>query len=539
VAGPSYESSVNYHYDAGDRLTSVVDSISGTITPGFDGMDRLTSETTPQGSVSYQYDAAGREASMTVAGQPAVNYTYDNANRLTQIAQGTSNVAFAYDAASRRTSLTLPNGVSVTYGYDSTSHLTSVSYQSGANLLGNLAYTYDQSGRLVQTGGSYARTGLPSAITSATYDAANRLTNWAGNSYSYDPNGNLTSDGINTYVWDARNQLSSISGAASASFLYDPSGKRASKTVGGLTTGFLYDGANIVQELSGSTPTANLLTGGVDETFTRTGASMENFLTDVLGSPVATTDTTGAIVTQYTYEPFGNTSSTGAISSNPFQYTGRENDGTGLYYYRARYYSPRTQRFISQDPIGFAGGINLYAYVGDSPVDLIDPFGLRPGDKYPSGRCAGWHAIRDYNTPSKRRNLEYDGWVYGNPDGTYSYTDPSANGGQGIGDPAQGRLLSTIPLPADAYRAGWYHTHSAYDRNLNGEGNPQPGTPGYNWHDDGNEIFSDADKSISDAYQNPGYLGTPQGTTEEYVPNLFHPGGGTEGVMNGRNCGCH
>src|SRR5258708_2626945 len=137
-----------------------------------------------------------------------------------------------YHAGSRRTSLTLPNGVSVTYGYDSTSHLTSVSYQSGATLLGNLAYTYDQAGRVAQTGGSYARAGLPSAITSATYDAANRLTNWAGNSYAYDANGNLTSDGISTYVWDARNQLSSISGGASASFQYDPFGRRVRKTVG-------------------------------------------------------------------------------------------------------------------------------------------------------------------------------------------------------------------------------------------------------------------------------------------------------------------
>ena len=121
---------------------------------------------------------------MTVVGQPPVNYTYDDANRLTLITQGTSNVTFGYDAASRRTSLTLPNGVSATYGYDSTSHLTSVSYQAGTNLLGNLAYVYDQAGRVVQRGGSYARTGLPSAIASATYNAANRLTNWAGNSYA-------------------------------------------------------------------------------------------------------------------------------------------------------------------------------------------------------------------------------------------------------------------------------------------------------------------------------------------------------------------
>ncbi|MGH7961734.1 MAG: RHS repeat-associated core domain-containing protein, partial [Candidatus Binatia bacterium] len=80
---------------------------------------------------------------------------------------------------------------------------------------------------------------------------------------------------------------------------------------------------------------------------------------------------------EYSYAPFGETTRTGAVSTNPLQFTGRENDGTtGLCYYRARYYHPVLQRFISEDPIGFAGGdANLYAYVGNSPVSYIDPFG--------------------------------------------------------------------------------------------------------------------------------------------------------------------
>jgi len=103
---------------------------------------------------------------------------------------------------------------------------------------------------------------------------------------------------------------------------------------------------------------------------------LEHFLTDTLGNTVATTDATGAAATQYTYEPFGNATSTGPTSSNALQYTGRENDGTGLYFYRTRYYSPRLQRFISQDPIGFAGGdINLYAYIFNSPTNYFDPTG--------------------------------------------------------------------------------------------------------------------------------------------------------------------
>jgi RHS repeat-associated protein len=87
-------------------------------------------------------------------------------------------------------------------------------------------------------------------------------------------------------------------------------------------------------------------------------------------------DATGNKVVDYTYDhPYGNTSADATVD-NSFQYTGRENDGTGLYYYRARYYSPILARFISSDPIGLDGGINVYAYVDDDPISGIDPGGL-------------------------------------------------------------------------------------------------------------------------------------------------------------------
>jgi len=132
-----------------------------------------------------------------------------------------------------------------------------------------------------------------------------------------------------------------------------------------------------VQELSGSMPTANLLTGGMDEYFTRTDSvGVWNFMTDALGNTAALTDVTGTVQTQYTFDPFGNTTQGGASSANSFAYTGRENDGSGLYFLRARYYIPAIGRFISEDPIGLAGGINVYAYAYDNPVNFLDPSGL-------------------------------------------------------------------------------------------------------------------------------------------------------------------
>jgi RHS repeat-associated protein len=159
-----------------------------------------------------------------------------------------------------------------------------------------------------------------------------------------------------------------------ASFVYDPLGRRVSKTIGGSTTSYLYDGPNPVQEGS-----ANLLTGlGIDEYLMRTdSAGARSLLTDALGSTEALTDATGTVQTEYTYEPFGKTTVTGASSTNSFQYTGRESDGTGLYYYRSRYYSPMMQRFVSEDPISFLGGdVNIYTYVSNNPINFTDPYGL-------------------------------------------------------------------------------------------------------------------------------------------------------------------
>jgi RHS repeat-associated protein len=371
-------STTSFNYDAASRVTSTVDSLSGTITYGYDNLDRATSVTTPQGTVSYAYDAAGRCTSMNVAGQAAIIYTYDNANRLTQIAQGSATVSFVYDAANRLTSQTMPNGVVSEYSYDDASRLSGITYKKGGVTLGDLTYEYDAAGHRTKVGGNFARTGVPPVLNTASYDVANKQTAFASQSLSYDNNGNLTSDGVNSYLWNARNQLTGMSGPGlNASFGYDALGRRVSKTVNSASTSYLYDGGNIIQEQSGGSPSANTLTGGVDQFFSRSdGSGTVSPLRDSLGSSIALADSTGAVQTQYSYEPFGKTTATGAASNNSQKYTGREDDGTGLYYYRARYYSPTLHRFIREDPIGLAGGINLYSYVENDPVSFRDPWGL-------------------------------------------------------------------------------------------------------------------------------------------------------------------
>jgi RHS repeat-associated protein len=197
----------------------------------------------------------------------------------------------------------------------------------------------------------------------------------------------MTSDGTNTYTWDARNRLVGITGAVSASFSYDALGRRTSKTINGVTTSFLYDGNDIVAEMQGGAITAFYLRSlNIDEPFIRTSSSgNEYYHADALGSALALTNDAGAVTTSYAYEPFGRTQITGT-STNPFQYTGRENDGTGLYYYRARYYSPAMHRFIREDLVRDTLD-NLFLYVLNNPLRFTDPLGLELVDVCSSSGC--------------------------------------------------------------------------------------------------------------------------------------------------------
>ncbi|MBA3611559.1 MAG: hypothetical protein H0W49_01320 [Nitrospirales bacterium] len=162
-----------------------------------------------------------------------------------------------------------------------------------------------------------------------------------------------------------------------ASFTYDALGRRTSKTVNGHTTHFTYDGDDIVAEVDSQAGLVTYVRGlSIDEPFVRqTSSGTEFYHADGLGSTLAFSDDAGTTTTRYSYDPFGKTTVTGA-STNAFQYTSRENDGTALYYYRARYYSPTFHRFISEDPIGLEGGDeNFYAYTFNSPTNFTDPSG--------------------------------------------------------------------------------------------------------------------------------------------------------------------
>ncbi|WP_405626611.1 polymorphic toxin-type HINT domain-containing protein [Streptomyces sp. NBC_01396] len=317
---------------------------------------------------------------MTAAGT-STTYGWDKSSILTSVTSGSQKVTFGLDAVGREKTASLPGGITRTTGYDTTGVIKSIAYAQGSKTIGDLTYTRD--GRALQTGltGSLAKVALPAAETGTQFGKDNRITSYDGRTFTYDDDGQLKNDGLRTYTWNARGDLTGLAKQGTAStFGYDPLGGRVSKTIGGSTSRFLTDGSNpLVEQDSSKATTATVATSGLDEYLTRSeGGTTQVYLTDALGSVVGLANTDGTVATTYAYDPNGTPTASGTASTNPYTFTGRENDGTGLLYYRDRYYDPQTSQFISQDPSGQAGSTNLYQYALSSPTTYTDPSGNNP-----------------------------------------------------------------------------------------------------------------------------------------------------------------
>ncbi len=218
--------------------------------------------------------------------------------------------------------------------------------------------------------------------------------------------------GTYVYEYDYENRLARVTTGATISgtcnetttggttvavYKYDPMGRRMEKSTGGTTTTFVYDEARVIEEYQGGTSPVRTYTYGawIDEVLSMvTGGSRYYYHTNTLGTVGFLTNNSGTIVEGYRYSAYGIMdvlTSTGGDSTwftpddtvvgtsaigNPYAYTGREYDNeTGLYYYRARYYSPTQGRFLQRDPLGYVDGMSLYEYVQGNSINYLDPYG--------------------------------------------------------------------------------------------------------------------------------------------------------------------
>jgi len=387
----SYQSQLTYQYDpATGNVDSVTDTTpgAGSVSYQYDPFDHIKTETGPGGTITYTYNpATGQVQSVTLPGQAAINYLYDNGGRLKTETQGSQQATWNYDADGRVTTETMPGGITADYTYDADSELTEIDYWYGSTFVGNVTYGYDADGRRIAEGGTLVHSLLPAAQSGNQYNTDNELTSFGGKSFTYDNDGNLLSDGTNSYSWNDRGQLASVTTPSGTDTLgYDPLGNLISTSVGGVTTTFAYQKSQLISQSSSNGTSQAFLNGpygtlASTNTSSSGGGAVQAYLPDALQSTLALVNSSGKVQTSYSYDLFGNvTSSADASDPNPLRYTGLISGSTmppGLQDNNARDYSPVTGRFISQDPLGMSGsGDNLYAYASGDPVDYSDRSGM-------------------------------------------------------------------------------------------------------------------------------------------------------------------
>jgi RHS repeat-associated protein len=246
---------------------------------------------------------------------------------------------------------------------------------------------------------------------------------------AYDANGNtLTDAGGKSYTWDFENRLvqAVVPGTGTTTFKYDPFGRRVQKSGPLGTTNYLYDDANLIEELDGggSLVARYSQEGRIDGPLSMLrGATDSYYQQDGINSVTSLSNSSGALAETYAYDSFGKLiTSTGTVT-NPFHFTGRDYDSeTTLRYYRARYYDPLSGRFLSEDPAGFYGGFDFYGYVKNDPVDFLDPMGLEceqvsPWTEMPS--AWGPNGPSPYLTIQDGVNWVRTGWSFSGPDRTH------------------------------------------------------------------------------------------------------------------------
>lgn len=420
----------DFLYDARGNLTQITDSAQGTTRMEYDLQDRLASLTYPDGQgFSYTYSDGGRRLRRRTHDGQELNYAYDALGRLERVegAAGRSVVRYEYDPTGRLRRETRGNGTSTSYDYDAAGQLTALVHAAAdMSPLSRFEYAYDAAGRRVRSTG-------PAGTTTYVYDAPGQLTEAVSSggrrtTYAYDAVGNrtaVTEDGqvsaytlgdLNQYVqaggltcaydldgnlirrtdaegstqfqYDSQNRITDIDSPKDGTwhFEYDALGQRVSSTHDGRTTRLLHDpfgNRELVAEYDASGVAQAWFEHGIGLVSRANAVGVRShFHFDALGSARLVTDPDGKVLLTQDYDAFGRAPGTAAPTTETVGFIGRwgvQATGGNLYLMGKRGYDPAMGRFISEDPLGFAGGdVNLYRYARNAPTLMVDPLGTSP-----------------------------------------------------------------------------------------------------------------------------------------------------------------
>ncbi|NGX42847.1 MAG: tRNA nuclease WapA [Chlamydiae bacterium] len=405
-----------YSYDLNDNLLKAEDLGYSLITErSYDTLNHLVFEKQATGfEVRYTYDHHNRIKEICFR-NGKITYLYSPTSLISASRHFNSELPYTFtqqtDWRGKVISATLPNGVNISYHWDevgrcveieSTPFQQSLSYDAVSNLTAttvrdpiasyDATFAYDELNQIVQETGPFNnlyafdslqnrrdKNGIPCDI-----DEYNQLTSDRIDSFTYDQNGRRTAKNNSQYTYDALGRLTTFNDDSQRiDYRYDPFGRRIERRDSDATVQYLYQfDTEIGAYENGSLREFRAIHGQFAPFAIELEGSVYSPIRNHRGDICVLLDGQRAPVSTYRYDAFGEFSSHGIVES-PWLFSGQRYDGeTHLYHFAKREYDPIQGRWLTPDPLGFADGPNLYAYVHNNPLIYVDPYGLVTRDLY-------------------------------------------------------------------------------------------------------------------------------------------------------------